>query len=606
MIKNLNIPLSKLTEEQERYYREKGMTGFSFLDKPYQKYYAKHPIREIDPHKTMYQSLFDLNRDNMGSNALGYLGMFNWTYKDFQKQVEAAAKTFKSLGVKEGDTVPIAIINGPAAAINLAAINLLGATSKWIDVRASGKNLIHYLCENNCKLMVAWDKLSPSIDSILRETDVKKVLTISASDSLSVGQKLKFVLKNGVPAKEETVKLSNQDRFENFKKLCKLHANDPLITPVSFNKDRPSLIVQSSGTTGMAKSIIHTDYSVLSFVRKIAFSDLPLHQGKTLTTPVPPWVAYGLIDSMYLALSFGMKIEFIPTFDPDSVFKMLGNFDVCFAAPFQERYFGEHPEEVAAKLKKVKRAPECMITGGDKITEEELISIERSLGVAPINGYGNNEVLGAATFNPQRANKFGSVGIPKYKDDIMIWDIENQVALPYNTIGEVCIKSDSMFLEYVDREEETRRVKQKHGNEEWVHMGDAGYVDEDGYLYLSGRITRTIIREGFKLSPMTIEKAIQTVNIVKECIVVPVEDEKVQQVPMAYVTLKPEVMLSDEEVFALLHKRCVEELKDNEVPSYFRILEEMPYTPNNKYDFKKLEKMGNDDVQQKKQLTKKA
>ena len=153
------------------------------------------------------------------------------------------------------------------------------------------------------------------------------------------------------------------------------------------------------------------------FCKSISYSDLPFEAEEKLLVVVPPFVAYGLANSLFLALSFGMKAELYPKLDPDAIFKNLGKFNHCFAAPLHYRYLADNINKIKPKyLKQI----ECLITGGDKISVEELIELKEILGVGIINGYGNNEGLGAVTVNPYIANKFGSVGIPKYGDKVMI------------------------------------------------------------------------------------------------------------------------------------------------------------------------------------------
>lgn len=113
--------------------------------------------------------------------------------------------------------------------------------------------------------------------------------------------------------------------------------------------------------------------------------------------------------------------------------------------------------------------------------------------------------------------------------------------LPVNQEGEICILSDNTFVKYINNEEATSEVKQLHNDGNfWVHTGDLGYIDEDGFIYITGRSKRLIKRAAFKIALITIEKVLLTIPFVNDCVVVGAPDAKELEVPMAFVELKEE------------------------------------------------------------------
>lgn len=243
---------------------------------------------------------------------------------------------------------------------------------------------------------------------------------------------------------------------------------------------------------------------------------------------------------------------------------------------------------------------ECLVSGGDKISAEENAELEQILGTVLVNGYGNNEGWGCLAVNPAKHNKFGTVGIPKYGETIIAYDSDTGKELPYRESGEICSLTDTMFLCYEGNLNETNAVKQLHPDGKvWLHTGDLGFVDEEGFITLNGRARRVIVRQGFKISAYTIEDKISEHPDVKECVAVEVQDPVEEHVPMAYVVLKNDT--SDHETIrqSILEK-CHCELKEYEIPRYIRIVVELPYTQNGKYDFRLLEKQGNEFVESQK------
>ena len=172
-------------------------------------------------------------------------------------------------------------------------------------------------------------------------------------------------------------------------------------------------------------------------------------------------------------------------------------------------------------------------------------------------------------------------------------------------VGIVIVTLISRLLS--NNHDETNKIKVIDELEkQWVKSGDLCYIDKDGYIIPRGRNRRLIRKEAFKISPDTIEEVISSIPFVQDCVVVGVDDEKSLSVPMAFIVLKDET-LSFDEVKEQIKEKCVEELPDYEVPTYFEQIDKIPYTPNDKQDFRTLENIGNEIVknQKSKKLVKK-
>lgn len=572
-------------------------SSFPSEEKVWNKYYRENPIRKFDIGKTLYRQIVDANSDNLDLKAVGYLGT-DYTYRELLKRVNKLASAYEKAGIKEGDVVPISTINTPEAAETLLALSKLGAISKWVDLRSTDEQLIKYINEHEAKIFVGLDILMPRMEKIINETNLESVLYVSPKHGISPLKVLfsspkAFIKLLEQGKKQETIRVCKNPKFISLKDFSR-RGNDKFNTEVSYDKERPTLIVQSSGTTGLAKSIIHTDYSINSSIYNLSYSDLPFYKGNVLLDTVPPWIAYGLVNSLYLALAFGMKVELSPKVDRDTVYEQLGNFDLCFAAPLHYRYIAENIGHIDKKsLERIK----CLITGGDQISTKELEEIEGLLGKSIYNGYGCNEVLGAATVNPYNDNRHGTVGVPLCNNTIAAFDLETNEELPFNEPGEICIRTETMFDGYFNNPEETNNVKRVHEDgSSWLHTGDMGYIDEDGYVYLSGRLKRVIIKEAFKIFPGTIEKVIALHPAVKECVTVGVVDEKSGHVPMAHIQLHEEYKESMGKIEDEIKDLCLSGLKDYEIPEYFNFIDAIPYTSNNKQDYRALEDIGNEIV----------
>lgn len=564
--------------------KENTLTGFPSIDRPQDQFYRKKPIREIDVEQTIYEMVFCRNSDCMVATALEYMGS-TWSFARLKEEVDRAADAFLKAGLRIGDTVLLGVSNCPEAVVTLFALNKLGVISRWFDVRASEKDIENYANSSHCRYIIAFDILIPKIQKALDSTMIEKVLIIYPTDSLSLFRQTAYSFK--------ATHLPKDSRYMRFKKFVSTGDKNSTVSCVPFDKERPSIMIQSSGTTGKPKIIVHSDFSATSCSKKIAYLDHPIHAPKVVLDALPPWIAYAIGQAMITPLALGAKVKLCPTFDPDVVAKNLGSFDICYAAPFHYRFIRDNFKKLTRRQIGGLKRVACLVSGGDKMSIEENAHIEKLLGTVLVNGYGNNEGWGCLSVNPISNNKYGTVGIPKYGETIIAYDADTGEELPYGECGEICSLTDTMFLHYEGNPEETKAVKQIHSDgKTWLHTGDLGFVDKDGFVTLSGRARRVIVRQGFKISAYTIEDKITEHPAVKECVAVEVKDTNEEHVPMAYIVLQDE-KADVESAKQSIYEKCAAELKEYEIPKYFIVVSSLPYTQNNKYDFRLLEEQGN-------------
>ena len=158
-----------------------------------------------------------------------------------------------------------------------------------------------------------------------------------------------------------------------------------------------------------------------------------------------------------------------------------------------------------------------------------------------IKGYGATEGNGTIATTSNKINKIGSVGIPFIGNNIGIFDMDNNQELTYGQKGEICYCGDSVMKKYYNNDAETKKVLKMHDDGKvWMHSGDIGYIDNDGFLYVVGRIKRMFVRSGFKLFSSEIENAIGSHYAVKNVAAVGVDDSIEGSVPVVSIVLKDE------------------------------------------------------------------
>lgn len=569
-------------------------TGYPSVDKPQLKYYKEKPTRKIDSNQTLYDLIFKNNDTN--KEAILYLdGLCSWTYGKLKNKTDKCINAFKEVGIKEGDTVLFGVVNTPEIYPAIIALVSLGASAKLFDIRASENDILEYANSSNCNYMITLDKIVlPKVEKIIDKTSFDKVFVLRPGNSLSLVEKIKFISKN--PKLDKKIELPEDKRFEEFTSRVN-KSKSKKSKRVEFSENRPAIMIQSSGTTGKAKTIVQSEKSIIESIKALSYNDLPLGEGKTVLVALPPWIAYGLVNATFMSLAFGSKVLLSTDFEADAVFRSVGKFTMAYAAPFHYRYVREHYNELTDEQMRKLSLVDALITGGDKYAAEENENDERLFGTVVCNGYGNNENLGAMTVNSVNFNRYGSVGIPKYDETVVIVDPDTYQELPYGQIGEVCTLSKTIFNGYENNVDATNETLKVHSDGKvYLHTGDLGYIDNDGFLFLKGRSRRVIVRQGFKLSAYTIEDAITSLPFVKECIAVEVPDKIEEHVPMAFVVIDEKYGYSKEEAIDLLKESCKSILKENEIPKHFRIEKALKYTDNSKYDFREYERLGKEYV----------
>ena len=201
------------------------------------------------------------------------------------------------------------------------------------------------------------------------------------------------------------------------------------------------------------------------------------------------------------------------------------------------------------------------------------------------------EVSACTTFSSYKSNAIGSVGVPLTKTCVAAFEPGTTDEKKYGVSGEICIKTPTMMLGYYKNPEATNAIIWEHPDGKWVHTGDIGYVDENGFVYVVDRIKRIIPRSGFKVFPSEIENLFLKHESVLQCAVVAIPDEKDVSAPKAHIVLKDEYKGKS----GVIKNELLEMFKKSSLPPYFEPIDykfrnELPLTKVGKIDYRELQK----------------
>ena len=590
-----NERLSELSEEElierDLYLRKLALgeiegppVGRASVDKPWLKYYDEEFIRGNDPKCTVYEMIWENNKDYLDNNAIQYFDRYI-TYGELFVNINRVAKALKENGIGEGDIVNVSLPNIPESVYIFYALSKIGAIANMIDPRASSGDIKHYINEVNSNMLIILEDALPKIYPILEDTGLKKVVKISATNSLVDNKMIEKSYIGDVIF----------DNYNSFVNDGKKYDGD---IQVEYVPNRPVVIEHTGGTTGTPKGVLLSNDAINMIAHHFMISGLKFDRDQKWLNIMPPFIAYGVGNGLHLPLAVGMCVVAVPKFEPDKIDELI--------AMYQPNNFTGVPIHYESIIKSDKLEGVDFSkwvlpgVGGDTMDielEKEANDFLRKHNSKTnvIKGYGLTEVCAAACVTFGEANELGSVGIPFMRNNISIFDTSGDDIreLGYNERGEICIYSPSRMLEYYNNEKETANVLKRHSDGKiWMHSGDVGYMTEDGLIYIDGRTKRIIVRyDGFKIYPFGIEKLINSLDEVEACKVVAIPDANHVQgnLPQANIILKPEYFGKEEEILPKIIDLCNKGLAEYVIPTEYNFIKEFPRTPIGKVDYVKME-----------------
>ncbi|MGN0431110.1 MAG: class I adenylate-forming enzyme family protein [Lachnospiraceae bacterium] len=587
----------QLTKEQQNdLYRRKvalgevpgKMTGYASIDKPWLKYYSEEVISGKLPNQTIYGYLKENNKNYIDDTAIIYFSR-KISYGELFKNIDACERALIAVGVKEHDIVTIALPSIPEALYAVYALNKIGAVANMIHPLAGLKETISYINEVRSEVVILFDETYKMVASKLHTTKVRKCIVVSAVESLSSVFKLLYYIKSkykkqkydkGTMCWSEFIKGGINISVPNIKK----------------NPETLALISHTGGTTGDPKGVMLSDKNINALIWEIGCNILHTRQERYMSV-LPPFINYSLINSMLEPLAFGFTVILIPKYEPLK-------FD-RYIKKYQPNYISSIPDywEACLEIKKLQTMKlSCLkgvYYGGEALNakkEEEINALLLACGVQHglKKGLGATELVSAATITYDGCNDINSVGVPLVKIDCKIVNQDTHEELIYNQEGEICFSGDTLMLGYFEKPDATDDVIKIHADgKRWLHTGDLGYINEEGLVFISGRIKRILTTKGTdgnptKMFPDRIEKVIMQHNEISLCCVIGIPDKDRVNVGKAIIVLNAGVEKTEpikEEVIAI----CREELPTYMVPAYVEFRDTLPRTERGKVDYRKLE-----------------
>ena len=554
---------------------EKQLTGYPSIDKPWLKYFSKEALTTPLPECTIYSYLWENNKDHLSDIALIYFNR-KISYKQLFSQINHTEKAFLREGVKAGDIVVLATVALPETVFALYALSKIGAIADIIDPRLSASDMKACIIETNAKLFFCIDAALPNAIKAIPGTLVKNVIGMSPADSLP------FLLKAGYKIKSRVAKDKHIISWKEFLNVASVEQEQ---YQPQISSNMPTLMTHTSGTTGKSKGVLlsHNNINGLAFQYSLGMDH---ERGQRYMNVIPPFIAFGVCVAIHLPLSMGMVCILIPKFEVDKFYDYL--------KAYKPNHFTCTPSNMDNLSKDLRpidlsyfRVPSV---GGDYISsiQEERINnyLKRhNCPVELVKGYGMTEVSSSACTTMKDCNKKESIGVPLCKMVISVFKPGTEEELPYNQQGELCFSGPNVMLGYYNNIEATSNILKVHSDgRKWIHSGDIGYMDEDGFVYVLDRLKRMIhLSNGYDLLPSIVEHVIIELPQVEACAVVGYTDEDGKTQVKAYVVLTG--TSTEKEILDYCKNRLSPEI----IPQSIVFIDKLPLTPVGKIDYRALE-----------------
>lgn len=438
-------------------------------------------------------------------------------------------------------------------------------------------------------MVVCMDITYAKLKLIIDETEVYKAIIISAKDSMNPLMKIGYEVTQGYKV-EKPKKSENYLFWKDFIKHGEKYNKEQ--KEEITKKDFPAAILQSGGSTGTPKGIVlsNGNFNAATIQAKIALPDLDTSD--IILGIMPIFHGFGLQVSINDAFCVGAKVVLVPTFKPAEFDKLITKYKptVLVGVPTLFEALTNNPRMENVKLNQLK----YVIAGGDSFNKQKVKRINEFLHNhgAKTNftqGFGMTEALAAVSFDLKYASREGTIGIPWPGTYIKIVKPGTDEEVPYGEDGEICICGPTVMLGYYNNEKETNDALHIHkdGNI-WLHSGDIGTMDKDGFITYRQRLKRMIITSGYNVYPSQIEEVLERHPGVLDTTVIGVPHPYKIEVPKAFIVLKPGYK-DNEKLREELTELCRKNLAKYAIPKEFEFRKSLPKTIVGKVDFRKLQ-----------------
>ena len=525
---------------------------------------------------SMYNML--LNASNKYPNNIACLSSTSKvTYKSLIKKIDNFASGLNKLGIKKNDYVTLIIPNCKEAIISFYALNKIGAISCILHPSLSEEEIKNSINLTKSKYVIVCENEYYKIKNIKDKININKIIYVSLKESnislFNLGKKNINVV-------------FDEDSISYYTLISKSYFNKLDVTNNSSAEDYAA-VMYSSGTTDKQKGVLLTNNN-FNFVSTSMNKFNKYLQDSTVLSNMQIFNVFGLCNCIHSTLLNGNTIILNSIINPKNFAKLIIKYkpNILIVTPNILESIQNNKKLNKMDLSFIKN----VICLGDTLS----LKLNRKIDKLLYDGgsdafvrtaYGMTETTSSIVEMSEDITKIGSVGIPLDGVSVKIFNPKTKRELKPMEVGEICISGPCLMKEYINNESDTKEVLIKHKDKKlWLHTGDLGYLDEDGFLYFKSRKKRIIVSNGYHIYPD-----------VKSCIIVGVPHPYKKEIIKAYIVLKDNLVLNNE-IKKEIRSYCEKHIASYALPYSYGYRKELPKTINGKVAYRNLF-TDNDDIE---------
>jgi long-chain acyl-CoA synthetase len=543
------------------------------MDRPWFKFYEKEIPRAIDYPESTIPDLLDAAASRFPDKiAVRFfvapnLPAATMTYAQLRDATKRFATGLFQLGVRKGDRVGLMLPNCPQFIVAFYGILRLGAIAVNTNPLYVSREMKHQFADAGCETVILLNTFFPRLREVHAATQVRRVIVVDIASPYA--WPLRQLIHLGQRKHGEYVTVKPQSDIFYFERLIEHYPPTP--PGADLKSSDVALFQYSGGTTGIPKAAMLTHRNLVANTLQVGAWFTKKEEGKeTFLCAIPFFHVYGMTAGMIFGSAIGAELVVIPRPRPvDNVLAAIQKTHPTIfpGVPTLYAAINNHPNVRDYDLRSIK----FCISGAAPLPMEVAEQFERITGGTLVEAFGMSELSPASHCNPlYGTRKAGSIGVPLPDTDSKIVDMETGADLPPGKEGEMVVKGPQMMLGYWGRPEETANMIR----DGWLHTGDVGKMDEDGFFYIVDRMKDMIAASGLKILPREVEEVLFMHPKVLDAVVAGVPDDYRGETVKAFIVLKDGVEASAVEImeFCRLH------MASFKVPTLVEFRKELPKT----------------------------
>ena len=511
----------------------------SVVKTPWAPWMGEVPMRLDYFRGSMIEMVEGVAQAHPDVTACEFMGV-RTSYAQLVNQIHECARALRALGIRPEDRVTICMPNAPQTVVMFYAVNMVGAIANMVHPLSAEGEIEFYLNDSESVAALTLGQFYGKFAGIRKNTPhLKHLIIADVADALSPIMRLGYRLTEGrklpkVPKDADVI------RWKAFLSNGRGFTGDPRVARAA---DDPAVILYSGGTTGVTKGILLSNLNFNALAAQIVATNPIYKIGDRMLSIMPMFHGFGLGVSIHSMLANGGCCILVPRFTPQTYAELLRKHRPNFIAGVPTLY------EALLRIPNLEDLDlSCLkgvFSGGDSLPVELKRRFDKFLKdhgatIEVREGYGTTECVTASCLTPLTKAKEGSIGIPFPDTYYKIVKVGTEEEVPYGEEGEICLAGPTVMLEYVRQPEETAQTRRVHADGmTWIHTGDLGVMDAEGYIYFRQRIKRMIVTSGYNVYPSQLENILDAHEAVHMSCVIGVRDPYKMQKVKAYVVLKP-------------------------------------------------------------------